>query len=146
MKALLPDPAGEVDLVEAYALPAGTGNRPFVRCNMISTLDGAITIEGRSGLLGGPADRSVFQVLRSLADVVLVGAGTARAEGYGPVTLDDQLRYDAAMFNGTRMVASRFENMTSAQVGIASMPRELPVTRATRPSSALTPAPRARRS
>jgi riboflavin biosynthesis pyrimidine reductase len=88
----LPDPAGVVDLVEAYAVPSGTGNRPFVRCNMISTLDGAITIEGRSGLLGGPADRSVFQVLRSLADVILVGAGTARAEGYGPVTLDDQLR------------------------------------------------------
>jgi riboflavin biosynthesis pyrimidine reductase len=92
VKALLPDPAGEVDLVEAYAVPLGSGNRPFVRCNMISTLDGAITIEGRSGLLGGPADRSVFQVLRSLTDVVLVGAGTARAEGYGPVTLDDHLR------------------------------------------------------
>jgi riboflavin biosynthesis pyrimidine reductase len=59
---------------------------------MISTLDGAITIEGRSGLLGGPADRNVFQVLRSVADIILVGAGTARAEGYGPVMLDDQLR------------------------------------------------------
>jgi riboflavin biosynthesis pyrimidine reductase len=63
---------------------------------MISTLDGAITINGRSGLLGGPADRGVFQVLRSLADVILVGAGTVRAEGYGPVTLDDQLRAQRA--------------------------------------------------
>jgi riboflavin biosynthesis pyrimidine reductase len=59
---------------------------------MISTLDGAISINGRSGLLGGPADHGVFQVLRSLADVILVGAGTARAEDYGPVTLEDQLR------------------------------------------------------
>jgi riboflavin biosynthesis pyrimidine reductase len=92
MKALLPEPAEVVDLVEAYAVPSGIGNCPFVRCNMISSLDGAITINGRSGLLGGPADRTVFQVLRSLADVILVGAGTARAESYGPVTLDDQLR------------------------------------------------------
>jgi len=92
MNALLPQPAEVVDLVEAYAVPSGTGNRPFVRCNMISTLDGAISINGRSGLLGGPADRGVFQVLRSLADVILVGAGTARSEDYGPVTLEDQLR------------------------------------------------------
>jgi riboflavin biosynthesis pyrimidine reductase len=59
---------------------------------MISTLDGAITVGGRSGQIGGPADRRVFQTLRSLADVILVGAGTVRAEGYGPVRLDDDLR------------------------------------------------------
>jgi riboflavin biosynthesis pyrimidine reductase len=92
MRALLPQPADAVDLVEAYAVSPGPGERPFVRCNMISTLDGAITIDGRSGLLGGPADHSVFQVLRSLADVILVGAGTVRAEDYGPVKLDDDLR------------------------------------------------------
>ncbi len=93
MRALLPRPAGEVDLVRAYALPTGAGeNRPFVRCNMISTLDGAITVNGRSGMLGGPADRRVFQTLRSQADVILVGAGTVRAEAYGPVRLDDEGR------------------------------------------------------
>jgi riboflavin biosynthesis pyrimidine reductase len=92
MKALLPNASVDVDLTVAYAVPPRTDERPFVRCNMISTLDGAITLNGRSGLLGGPADRRVFQVLRSLADVILVGAGTARAEGYGPVELDDQLR------------------------------------------------------
>jgi riboflavin biosynthesis pyrimidine reductase len=92
MKSLLPQPAEVVDLVEAYAIPSGTRNRPFVRCNMISTLDGAIRINGRSGLLGGPADQSVFQMLRSLTDIILVGAGTVRAEGYGPVKFDDQLR------------------------------------------------------
>lgn len=96
MRALLPHTSEEVDLVEAYAILSGPGERPFVRCNMISTLDGAITINGRSGLLGGPADRSVFQVLRSLSDVILVGAGTARTEGYGPVALDDELRASRA--------------------------------------------------
>ena len=93
MRALLPRPVADVDPVRAYAVPAGVGeDRPFVRCNMISTLDGAITLNGRSGLLGGPADRRVFQALRSQADVILVGAGTVRAEAYGPVRLDDEDR------------------------------------------------------
>ena len=43
---------------------------------------------GRSGGLGSPGDRRVFRLLRALADVVLVGHGTAAAEGYGPVTAD----------------------------------------------------------
>lgn len=66
--------------------------RPFVRCNMISSIDGAVAVGGRSGQLGGAADRRLFRVLRALADVVLVGAGTVRAENYGPVRLDDALR------------------------------------------------------
>lgn len=92
MRALLPVPAGAVDLVAAYAAPPAPAGRPSVRCNMISTLDGAVTVGGRSGLLGGPADRRVFEVLRSVADVVVVGAGTVRTERYGPVRLDERLR------------------------------------------------------
>jgi len=93
VRALLPEPAAGVDPVHAYAIPAGVGeDRPFVRCNMISTLDGAITLRGRSGMLGGPADRRVFQALRSHADVILVGAGTVRAEAYGPARLDEEGR------------------------------------------------------
>lgn len=91
MRRLLPDSVPDVDLVETYAvLESPVAGRPFVRCNMISTFDGAITVDGRSGLLGGPADRRVFAVLRSWADVVLVGAGTVRAENYGPVRLDEE--------------------------------------------------------
>ena len=48
--------------------------------------------DGRSGLLGGAADRRVFGALRSNADVILVGAGTVRAEAYGPARLDDESR------------------------------------------------------
>ncbi|HEV3364508.1 MAG TPA: dihydrofolate reductase family protein, partial [Acidimicrobiia bacterium] len=48
---------------------------------------GAAAVDGRSGGLGGPADRKVFAALRSLADVVLVAAGTARDENYGPAKL-----------------------------------------------------------
>src|SRR4051794_27284250 len=51
---------------------------------MISSVDGATAVDGLSGGLGGPADRKVFAALRALADVVLVAAGTVRAEHYGP--------------------------------------------------------------
>ncbi|MFF2271311.1 pyrimidine reductase family protein [Agromyces sp. NPDC058136] len=68
-------------LVDAYALPER--NSPSVRMNFVMSLDGAVTLDGRSGGLGDDADRLAMDVLRSLADVVLVGAGTVRAEGYG---------------------------------------------------------------
>lgn len=72
----------DVDPAAAYAYPDG---RTWVRGNMISSVDGAATVDGRAGGLGNDADRALFQVLRGLADVILVGAGTARAEKYGPV-------------------------------------------------------------
>lgn len=56
---------------------------------MVASADGAATLNGRSGGLSGPADKVVFAVLRSLADVILVGAGTARAEHYRPVQADE---------------------------------------------------------
>ena len=62
---------------------------------MIASVDGAIALNGRSGGLSGAADRLVFTVLRSLADVIVVGAGTVRAERYRqaqPEELWQQLR------------------------------------------------------
>jgi riboflavin-specific deaminase-like protein len=84
MRRLLPDPVASITPEEAYtvARPAPAG-RPWVLLDMVTSLDGATAIEGRSGGLGGPADKLVFHALRSLADVILVGAGTARAEDYG---------------------------------------------------------------
>jgi riboflavin biosynthesis pyrimidine reductase len=89
MRRLLPDP-GPVDddgLVAAYRLPPGRS----LRVNFVASLDGAITIEGRSGGLGTPGDQRIFDLLRALADVVLVGHGTAAAEGYGPITPDTRV-------------------------------------------------------
>jgi riboflavin biosynthesis pyrimidine reductase len=70
-------------LADLYAYPSDS-DRPWVRANMIASVDGAAVIDGRSGGLGGPADRRLLAVLRALADVILVGAGTARAEKYRP--------------------------------------------------------------
>ena len=68
-------------LLDAYAL--GDRTVPRVRMNFVMSLDGAVTLQGRSGGLGDENDRLAMQVLRTLADVVLVGAGTVRVEGYG---------------------------------------------------------------
>src|SRR5919204_6051714 len=84
MRQLLPTPVDPVDPMAVYGdLPVAPG-RPAVRLNMIASVDGATTLAGVSGGLGGMADHALFSVLRSLADVVLVAAGTVRAEGYGP--------------------------------------------------------------
>src|SRR3954447_21386335 len=57
--------------------------------NMVAGLDGSAAVDGRVAGLSNEADRALFQQLRADADVVLVGAGTVRAERYGPVTLTD---------------------------------------------------------
>ena len=73
------------DLDELYAVPADRPDGPWLRVNMITTLDGAATGDsGRSGSINNAADKRVFDRLRALADVIVVGAGTARVEGYGP--------------------------------------------------------------
>jgi riboflavin biosynthesis pyrimidine reductase len=84
MRQLLPTSVDPVDPMAVYGdLPLATG-RPAVRLNMIASVDGATTVGGVSGDLGGRADQALFLVLRSLADGVLVAAGTVRAEGYRP--------------------------------------------------------------
>jgi riboflavin biosynthesis pyrimidine reductase len=84
-----PDEA-EAELRALYTQRA-TGS--WVRGNMITSLDGGATgADGRSGSINGPADLRVFTTLRALADVVLVGAGTVRAEGYRAPRLPDALR------------------------------------------------------
>jgi riboflavin biosynthesis pyrimidine reductase len=70
-------------LADLYAYPTPMPARGWVRANMVSTLDGSASgADGLSGTIGGAADKAVFWVLRGLADVVVVGAGTARSEGY----------------------------------------------------------------
>jgi riboflavin biosynthesis pyrimidine reductase len=127
VRQLLPVERATVDLAEAYGsaerpTPAG---RPWVAVNMITSADGATAVGGRSGPLGGPADKAVFAALRASADVVLVGAGTARAEGYGParnrpdgspgpriavVTRSGALEPDARLFSGARPVVVTCES------------------------------------
>jgi riboflavin-specific deaminase-like protein len=93
MRQLLPSPVEDVDPADVYGrMAARPDGRPAVRVNMVESVDGAATRSGRSGGLSGPADKALFRTLRAAADVVLVGAGTVRAERYGPVRLgEDQI-------------------------------------------------------
>jgi riboflavin biosynthesis pyrimidine reductase len=69
------------DLAELYAVPRD----PWLRATMVSTLDGAATGEsGTSGSINNAVDKRVFDLLRDSAEAILVGAGTARTEGYRP--------------------------------------------------------------
>jgi riboflavin biosynthesis pyrimidine reductase len=67
------------ELADLYAPP----RLPWLRVNMVSTLDGAANGEsGKSGSINNDADKAAFAALRAQADAVIVGAGTARTEGY----------------------------------------------------------------
>lgn len=83
-------------IVARYEVPDRTA--PHLRVNFIASVDGAASHDGVSGPLNNEDDKKVFGILRMLADVVLVGAGTVREEGYGPMVL------------GRRAVAWRLEN------------------------------------
>ncbi|MFJ9020383.1 pyrimidine reductase family protein [Streptomyces sp. NPDC102259] len=74
------------ELADAYAYPApGPGGPgPWLRANMVSTLDGAAQHDGRSQPISTATDMRIFGTLRGLADVVVVGAETVRLEGYRP--------------------------------------------------------------
>ncbi|MCX3062763.1 pyrimidine reductase family protein [Streptomyces beihaiensis] len=89
------DPGGEVTepdggewsldaLADAYAYPPEAAGAPWLRGNMVATLDGAAQHEGRSQPISCPADMRIFGTLRGLADAVVVGAETVRQEGYRP--------------------------------------------------------------
>jgi riboflavin biosynthesis pyrimidine reductase len=85
LRRVVPSPTTDTTIAQAYAAerraPAG---RPWVALTMIASLDGAVAVEGTSGALGNANDRQLLLTMRDLADAVLVGAATARGEGYGP--------------------------------------------------------------
>ncbi|QEO15322.1 pyrimidine reductase family protein [Agromyces intestinalis] len=111
-----PDASPAVDratLLDAYAIDDRT--TPRVRMNFVMSLDGAVTLDDRSGGLGDASDRLAMGVLRALADVVLVGLGTVRVEGYGGVRV------------GREGVAWRREHGLPHQPRIATVSRALDI-------------------
>jgi riboflavin biosynthesis pyrimidine reductase len=85
----LPAEEGLGDDALAALYSAGVGDAPWVRVNFVSSVDGAATHQGLSGGLSDDADKRVFDILRRLCDVVVVGAGTVRTEGYGAMRVDE---------------------------------------------------------
>jgi riboflavin biosynthesis pyrimidine reductase len=98
------------DLEAIYAYPAAL-ERAWVQVNFVASADGAVEVDTTSAGLSHAADREVFLLGRDLCDVVLVGAGTARAENY----------------RGVRASAKRLERRR--RLGLADVPPIAVVTR-----------------
>jgi 5-amino-6-(5-phosphoribosylamino)uracil reductase len=105
MQRLFPEPVEDVDPATVYADMPRNDHRPAVRLNMIVSVDGGTSWNGVSGALGGSADKVLFGVLRSLADVVLVASATMRGEQYGPAVLPANVQ-DARRARGQAPVPS----------------------------------------
>jgi len=95
LRRIHPDP----ESLTAAAAMAGLGlgdmappRRPYVVANFVASADGKAAFAGRSGKLGGDVDSALFHRLRTQVDAVLVGSGTLRAERYGRIVRDPELR------------------------------------------------------
>ena len=81
LRRLLPHPASTISVRAAYDVErVPHADRPWIGLCMVMSLDGSIAVEGTSGRLGNPNDLDVLLTLRSIADMILVGAGTVRGE------------------------------------------------------------------
>jgi len=80
------DSVDDSRLVDLYSYPDGLQSC-WVRGNMIASLDGGATDDGKAGGLAGAGDRAVFSLMRHAADVILVGASTVRIENYSGAQL-----------------------------------------------------------
>ncbi|HEY3522648.1 MAG TPA: dihydrofolate reductase family protein [Candidatus Limnocylindrales bacterium] len=98
-------------------------DRPVVVANFVETLDGAAALDTKGRTGGGevsgfsPTDRFVMGLLRALADVVLVGAGTVRSSSRGRWTPDAVAPDAAPAFGRLR-----------AELGLPPQPTTLIVT------------------
>lgn len=91
-------PVDEAGLEELYGYPA---DRRWLAVNFVSSADGAAYVSGVSAGLSNAADQHVYKLGGDLADVVLVGAGTATAEGFhgvdpGELAADRRARHGLA--------------------------------------------------
>jgi len=91
-------------------------DRPYVFANFVSTLDGitSYALPGRSGAAliseHKEADRFLLGLLRACADVVVVGAGTLRAEGKHVWTAAHVYKPAAADFAALRSAMGKPEH------------------------------------
>jgi riboflavin-specific deaminase-like protein len=95
VRRLLPEPA-ETTVAEQLARLDLEGlahsDRPYLVLNFATTIDGRAAISGRSGAIGSETDTEMLQRLRTRVDAVMIGAGTMRAERYGRIVSDPDLR------------------------------------------------------
>ncbi len=135
MRRLLPEPADDVTVDASYGAPLGSRpDGPWVGVCMVASIDGSIAVDGTSAKLSSPTDTAVLARLRLLADVIVVGAGTVREEGYGAphkqgqrigvVTRSGHLDFDSEIFiSGAGFVIT-------SETGAPDVPADIDVIRA----------------
>ncbi|MCP4437246.1 MAG: hypothetical protein GY812_17350 [Actinomycetia bacterium] len=82
-------PASMLEMLDSDR-PEPPEGRPSVSTNMVMSLDGAYSLDGTSGGLSSPTDHALFIAQRSLADYIIVGASTVRAEMYRRPSVTDE--------------------------------------------------------
>jgi riboflavin-specific deaminase-like protein len=95
LRRLLPDQAETTVAEQIDGLdlrPLARPERPYLVLNFATTLDGRAAIDGKSGPIGSRTDTEMLQRLRTRVDAVMIGAGTMRAERYGRLVSDPELR------------------------------------------------------
>jgi riboflavin-specific deaminase-like protein len=95
VRVLLPEPGrtSVAELLRGYRpWEAPHDERPHLAMNFVTTVDGRAAIFGRSGPIGSDVDTEMLQRLRTRVDAVMIGAGTMRAERYGRMVSDPELR------------------------------------------------------
>ncbi len=141
MRRLVPSPSDDQltddDLLAAYAVPDTAA--AHVRANFIASADGAASLDGRSGGLSTPGDRRIFALLRDQCDVILVGAGTARVEGYRPPVADERRRarrrsLGLSPLPRIAVVSGRLDLDPASPLFAADQPRIIVVTHRTAPA------------
>ena len=130
MRRLLPEPADDISVDEAYSSPLRTRPEgPWVGLCMVASIDGSTAVDGTSAKLSSPTDSAVLNRLRQLADVIIVGAGTVRDEGYGAprksgqrigvISRSGQLDYGSELFSsGAGFVISNANGAPDVPAGI----------------------------
>jgi riboflavin-specific deaminase-like protein len=95
LRCLYPSPGAITPAKAISGLDLGSrapAGRPYLVLNMVASLDGKATVEGRTRELGGEADRQLFHNLRTQTDALMVGAGTVRTERYGRAIKSEERR------------------------------------------------------
>lgn len=124
MRVHLPDARDAAEVISLYGRsvrpPRRPDGRPWVMLSMVASADGAVVVQGSSASLSSPSDHEVLLTLREAADAILVGAGTVRADNYGPparrdlrvavVTRDGNLEYGDRLFSSGSAVVITTED------------------------------------
>ncbi len=124
-RRLLPEPGDLVSAAEALdglgLVDLASADRPYLVLNMVATVDGRATLDGRTAPMSSEPDRQMFHALRAQVDAVMVGAGTVRVERYRRLVRDRDLR---ALRRSLGLAEDPLAVVVSASLGI---PPDLPL-------------------